>query len=171
MDHGSGNTLIQQQLRPSTSTWTRIDCRLLSTSFLYIINFSFKLLLQKGSQKHSVHYRLRFTLEQLTNQVGYIIVIARVARDLWQRKQTLSSGFALGLGWFTAINPWPRAITITYSLPEGIQCTWFIYSSFRIFSTRLLYKQIMHHSQQYAKYTHIYMASLYLHNAKCSFFV
>ena len=25
---------------------------------------------------------------------------------LWQRKQTLSSGFALGLGSFTAINPW-----------------------------------------------------------------
>ena len=52
-----------------------------------------------------VHFSLRFTLEQLTNQVGYIIVIARVARDLWQRKQTLSSGCALGLGWFTAINP------------------------------------------------------------------
>ena len=47
------------------------------------------------------------------NQVGYIIsVIARVARDLWRRKQTLSSGFALGLGSFTAINPWPHAIAI-----------------------------------------------------------
>ena len=45
--------------------------------------------------------------------MGHITVIARVARDLWQRKQTLSSGFALGLGSFTAINPWPRAITIT----------------------------------------------------------
>ena len=42
-----------------------------------------------------------------TNQMGYITVIARVARDLWQRKQTLSLGFALGLGSFTAINPWP----------------------------------------------------------------
>ena len=41
----------------------------------------------------------------------YIIVKARVARDLWQRKQTLSSGCALGLG---SINPWPRALTITY---------------------------------------------------------
>ena len=40
--------------------------------------------------------------------------IARVARDLWQHKQTLSLGFALGLDSFTAINPWPRAITITY---------------------------------------------------------
>ena len=38
--------------------------------------------------------------------MGYITVIARVARDLWQRKQTLSSGCALGLGSFTAINPW-----------------------------------------------------------------
>ena len=28
-----------------------------------------------------------------------------VARDLWQRKPTLSSGCALGLGQFTAINP------------------------------------------------------------------
>ena len=37
----------------------------------------------------------------------------RYSRDLWQCKQTLSSGFALGLGSFTAINPWPRAITIT----------------------------------------------------------
>ena len=26
--------------------------------------------------------------------------------DLWQRKPTLSSGYALGLGRFTAINPW-----------------------------------------------------------------
>ena len=43
--------------------------------------------------------------KRLANQVGYIIVIARVARDLWQRKQTLSSGCALGLGSFTAINP------------------------------------------------------------------
>ena len=33
-----------------------------------------------------------------TNQMGYIIVIARVARDLWQRKPPLSSGYALGLG-------------------------------------------------------------------------
>ena len=34
--------------------------------------------------------------------MGYITV----ARDLWQRKPTLSSGIALGLGRFTAINPW-----------------------------------------------------------------
>ena len=45
--------------------------------------------------------------------VGYIVVIAWVARDLWRHKQTLSSGFVLGLGSFTAINPWPCAITIT----------------------------------------------------------
>ena len=44
-----------------------------------------------------------------SNQSGEIY--NRVARDLWQRKQTLSSGFALRLGLFTAINPWPRAIT------------------------------------------------------------
>ena len=37
--------------------------------------------------------------------MGHITVIARVARDLWKRKQILSSGFALGLGSFTAINP------------------------------------------------------------------
>ena len=43
----------------------------------------------------------------------FITVIARVARDLWQHKQTLSSGFALGLSLFTAINRWPRATTIT----------------------------------------------------------
>ena len=38
--------------------------------------------------------------------MGYIIVNARVAMNLWS-KQTLSSGFALRLGSFTAINPWP----------------------------------------------------------------
>ena len=42
----------------------------------------------------------------LANQMGHITVIAWVARDLWQCKQTLSSGFALGLGSFTATNPW-----------------------------------------------------------------
>ena len=36
--------------------------------------------------------------------MGHITVIARVARDLWQRKQTLSLGFALELGSFTAID-------------------------------------------------------------------
>ena len=36
----------------------------------------------------------------------YITVIARVAGDLWWRKQTLSLGFALKLGSFLAINPW-----------------------------------------------------------------
>ena len=45
--------------------------------------------------------------------MGYITVIARFARDLWQRKQTLSSGFTLGLGSFAAINPWPRATVTT----------------------------------------------------------
>ena len=53
------------------------------------------------------------SFKRLANQVGYIIVIAWVARDLWQRKQTLSSGCVLGLGSFTAIHPRPRAITIT----------------------------------------------------------
>ena len=38
-----------------------------------------------------------------------------VARDLWQRQPPLSSGCALGLGSvYCRINPWPRAITITY---------------------------------------------------------
>ena len=58
---------------------------------------------------------------EAANQVRYIIVIARVARDLWQRKQTLSSGCALGLGWFTAINPRPCAITITKNIGPMVQ--------------------------------------------------
>ena len=40
------------------------------------------------------------------HQMGYITAIARVAKDLWQRKKTLSLGFTLGLDSFTAINPW-----------------------------------------------------------------
>ena len=44
--------------------------------------------------------------------------IAWVARDLWQRKQTLSLGCALGLGSFTAINAWLRATCITVILKE-----------------------------------------------------
>ena len=40
-----------------------------------------------------------------TNQMGYISLYSTVARDLRRRKQTLSSGCALGLGSFTAINP------------------------------------------------------------------
>ena len=60
---------------------------------------------------HGVLYCVH-SFKRLANQVGYIIVIARVAMDLWQRKQTLSSGCAIGLGSFTAINPCPRAITI-----------------------------------------------------------
>ena len=36
---------------------------------------------------------------------GIYITYSTVARDLWRRKQTLSSGCALGLGSFTAINP------------------------------------------------------------------
>ena len=49
-----------------------------------------------------------------TSQMGYIILVkAQVAMDLWRRKQTLSLGFALGLGQFTAMNPWPCALTIT----------------------------------------------------------
>ena len=46
-----------------------------------------------------------------TNQMGYV---TRVARDLWRCKPPLSSsGYALGLGQFAAINPWPHAIAIT----------------------------------------------------------
>ena len=41
-----------------------------------------------------------------TDKCKISIMIARVAMDLWQRKPTLSSGYALGLGRFTAINPW-----------------------------------------------------------------
>ena len=36
---------------------------------------------------------------------GINITYSTVARDFWRRKQTLSSGCALGLGSFTAINP------------------------------------------------------------------
>ena len=39
--------------------------------------------------------------------------------DLWRRKPTLSSGYALGFGQFTAINSWSRAITITYTSREA----------------------------------------------------
>ena len=45
--------------------------------------------------------------------------IAQVAIEL-ECKQTLSSGCALGLGSFTAMNPWPRAITITYIVDNNI---------------------------------------------------
>ena len=55
---------------------------------------------------YSDSYHGRARAEVKTNQMGYITVIARVARNLWQRKQTLSSGFALGLGSFTAIISW-----------------------------------------------------------------
>ena len=51
---------------------------------------------------YSDSYYGRARAEVRTNQMGHITVIARVARDLWQRKQTLSSGFALGLGSFTS---------------------------------------------------------------------
>ena len=104
MDHGSGNTLAAA---PFDSDSNRLPSTIANlVNFVFVYNLALNCCC-------SVHFSLRFTLEQLTNQVGYIIVIARVARDLWQRKQTLSSGCALGLGWFTAINPWPRAITIT----------------------------------------------------------
>ena len=57
----------------------------------------------------------------MTGQSGGIYnSYSTVAMDLWRRKQTLSSGCALGLGRFTAINPWPRAITITYNIRNNI---------------------------------------------------
>ena len=55
--------------------------------------------------------------------MGYITVIARVSRDLWQRKQTLSSGCALGLGSFTAINPWHPCYNY-YKKYENKKCTY-----------------------------------------------
>ena len=51
------------------------------------------------------------SFKRLANQGRYKRFIARVAIEL-ERKQTLSSGCALGLGSFTAMNPWPRAIII-----------------------------------------------------------
>ena len=57
--------------------------------------------------------------------MGYITVIARVARDLWQCKQTLSSGFALGLGSFTAINPWHPCYNYYISHAEPLYSTVF----------------------------------------------
>ena len=49
--------------------------------------------------------------------LSYIKVIARrVAWDLWQCKQILSSAYALGLGLSTTINICPRAITITNNM-------------------------------------------------------
>ena len=45
--------------------------------------------------------------------MGYITVVARLLGIYGNRKPTLPSGCALGLGRFTAINPYNRAITIT----------------------------------------------------------
>ena len=46
-----------------------------------------------------------------TNQIGYLYKSYKTG--LWQHKQTLSLGCALGLGSFTAMNPWPCAVIIT----------------------------------------------------------
>ena len=77
---------------------------------------------------YSDSYYGRARAEVRTNQMGYITVIARVARDLWQRKQTLSSGFALGLGSFTAINPWHPCnnyyVTLEYQGLPPEDCTY-----------------------------------------------
>ena len=69
---------------------------------------------------YSDSYYGRARAEVRTNQMGYITVIARVAMDLWQRKPTLSSGYALGLGLFTAINPWLPCYNY-YILPSTLQ--------------------------------------------------
>ena len=118
MDHGSGNTLNSAAAAPFDLD---LDSNRLPSTIASLVNFVIVYNLALNCccyrvAKNTRFISVTFTLEQLTNQVGYIIVIARVARDLWQRKQTLSSGCALGLGWFTAINPRTRAITITYAL-------------------------------------------------------
>ena len=71
---------------------------------------------------YSDSYYGRVRTEVKTNQMGYIMVIARVARDLWQRKQILSSGFALGLSSFSAINPWHPCNN--YYILLAVFCDW-----------------------------------------------
>ena len=62
-----------------------------------------------------------------TPWTGYITVIARVARDLWQHKRTLSFSFTR-TQLFTAINSWSHAITITKF--------WSLYIHFNIWPTK-----------------------------------
>ena len=75
-----------------------------------------------GVRIRRIQVQTRDVSSKAANKV--IIVIARVARDLWQRKQTLSSGCALVLGWFTAINPRPRAITYKPRLHVALKPLW-----------------------------------------------
>ena len=49
-----------------------------------------------------------------TNQMGYITVIARVARDLWQRKRTLSSGVSLTITCSTRVGVYTHNLS-----PQG----------------------------------------------------
>ena len=90
--------------------------------YCYYLIVRYSLQSQQSNQGRANHQSLKFFLcwfvysgcfyggwlcsIERTNQMGYITAIAQVARDLWQCKQTLSSGFALGLSSFTAINPW-----------------------------------------------------------------
>ena len=49
-----------------------------------------------------------------TNQMGYILVIARLPGIYGNINCPCLQASPLDSGQFTAINPWPRAITITY---------------------------------------------------------
>ena len=51
-----------------------------------------------------------------TNQMGYIIVIARLPGIYGNVNRPCPRAAPSDSGRFTAINPWPRAITITYTL-------------------------------------------------------
>ena len=62
--------------------------------------------------------------------MGYIIVIAQVPGIYGCSKQTSSSGYALGLGLFTAINPWHLCYNYyLYTLQHNIQCLRFCFFS------------------------------------------
>ena len=50
------------------------------------------------------------------NQVGYIIVIARLPGIYGNVNRPCPRAMPSDSGRFIAINPWPRAITITYTL-------------------------------------------------------
>ena len=56
---------------------------------------------------YSFYGRLSHTLHRYSRDQsdGIYNSYSPVAMDLWQRKPTSPSGFALVLGWFTAINP------------------------------------------------------------------
>ena len=73
--------------------------------------------------------------------MGYITVVARLLGIYGNRKPTLPSGCALGLGRFTAINPYNRAITIITDIHA---IAYAVTSHFKL-STILLWENVLQH--------------------------